>query len=152
MMNTQFGIQRPVIARKVPPKQIANETFNRRERDAAIRNARSHRLYRSQTSFQCPHSGIESRDVALTGIRADEFSVLTVETSDKDRSVTRFEIILARGQSPVDRASVKGNSFDLNKFKGSAKPGDRAVVEVKTVSGSDKELTGDERIIKIPIK
>ena len=102
--------------------------------------------------FSAHIQGIESRDVALTGIRADEFSVLTVETSDKDRSVTRFEIILARGQSPVDRASVKGNSFDLNKLKGSAKPGDRAVVEVKTVSGSDKELTGDERIIKIPIK
>jgi hypothetical protein len=102
--------------------------------------------------FSAHIQGIENRDVSLTGIGADEFSVLTVETSDKDRSVTRFEIILARGQSPVYRASVEGNSFDLNKFKENAKPGDRAVLEVKTVSGSDKLITGDERIVTIPIK
>jgi hypothetical protein len=101
--------------------------------------------------FSAHIEGIDNRDVTTTGIRASEFSVLTVETADEDLKVTRFEIILARGNSPVERASVQGNSFDLNKFKGSAKPGDRAVLEVKTVSGSEKELTGAERIITIPI-
>jgi len=102
--------------------------------------------------FRIQIQGSETRDVLKTGVTPAEFSLLTIEASGENIKITSFQIILARGKSPVLVESVPGNSFDLTKFGEVAKAGDRIVIEVKTVGGQGKELTGNDRILTIPVK
>lgn len=101
--------------------------------------------------FKARMQGVEDRDLSA-GITPAQFSVLTIETENENVKVTRFDIILARQKSPVERATPTGNSLDLAPFKKLARPGDRFVIEVKNISGQEEAVTGKERIITIPIK
>jgi len=97
--------------------------------------------------------GTGSRDLLKDGVKPSELTFLEISTTKGDAEVQAFEIFLARGKSPVLRDAVEGNQFDLKRFRGPAKPGDRIVIKVNHVSGpGDNTLTEENSVIQIPIR
>ncbi len=47
--------------------------------------------------------------------------------------VASGEVVLARGKSPVNRFAITGNGINMTALRAQARPGDRIVLEVKTV-------------------
>lgn len=89
------------------------------------------------------------------GLSPSELAPMTIETSKSEVEVSEFEIVLARGSRPVENSVqvIQGNSFDLAAFTHYAKSGDRIVIQLNELDGSeDEELTDQNRAIVIPIK
>jgi len=89
------------------------------------------------------------------GLSPSELAPMTIETSNKEVNVSEFEVVLARGSRPVENSVqvVQGNSYDLANFSQFAKPGDRIVIQLNKLGGSEEEvLTDQNRAIVIPIK
>lgn len=104
-------------------------------------------------TFSVTIQGTESKDLLKDGVKPSELTFLEISTSKGDVVVEEFEILLARGKSPILRNTVEGNQFDLKTFRGPAKPGDRIVIKVNQVSGpGDNTLTEENSVIQIPIR
>ncbi|MEM9676160.1 MAG: GldM family protein [Cyclobacteriaceae bacterium] len=89
------------------------------------------------------------------GLSPAELALMTIETSDANVSISEFEIVLARGSRPVEKSVqvIQGNNYDLANFSRFAKPGDRIVIQLNELSGSEDEaLTDQNRAIVIPIR
>src|SRR5688500_15041848 len=105
-------------------------------------------------SFTLKVQGAEERDVMTEGLKPSELTQLTIDANDDKVKILEIEVIHARGKSPLNMGSVtEGNTFDLNKFRGKAKAGDRIVVRVIKISGADhNKLSEKNRILQIPIR
>ena len=68
------------------------------------------------------------------GIKPSEFGELTISSSNKEIKVEAFQITLARGNRAVEITDVNGDKFNLRKYYGTARSGDRIVIEVKELS------------------
>lgn len=102
-------------------------------------------------NFNVSCKGLENRNVLKDGLKPSELSTLTVTADQEAVAVERLNVILARGDQPVLRETVTGNSFDIGGFRGSAKAGDRIVIEVVRISGSSEELNDENKILQIPL-
>lgn len=107
----------------------------------------------SELTFSVKVDGVEQRDVLAEGLKPSELAQLTINSNDEDVKVLEFEIIHARGESPVNRANVmQGNTFDLRAFRDEAKAGDRIVISVTKVTGDSDKLSKKNSILQIPIR
>jgi hypothetical protein len=106
-----------------------------------------------ELSFVVTVQGVEDRDVLKDGLRQSEMTLLTINTNMEGVVVEKFGIMHARGTSPVTRATVRGNTFDLGDFRSLAKPGDRILITITSVVGPDKVsiIVRDVKFV-IPIK
>lgn len=107
------------------------------------------------TLFTVTIQGVENRDVLKDGVKPFEMTQVTVDVRDKNFKIHEFEIILARGKSAVGFPAtvVTGNQYDLVKFRGIAKPGDRIVIKVnKTIGSNGERIHLSDGILQIPIK
>jgi hypothetical protein len=105
-------------------------------------------------AFTVKVDGIGQLDLQ-EGLSASELAIMTIETSNQNVSVSEFEVILARGSRPVENSVqvIQGNSYDLTNFSRFAKSGDRIVIQLNKLSGSEDEaLTDQNRAIVIPVK
>jgi gliding motility-associated protein GldM len=71
--------------------------------------------------------------------------------------VKSMEVIHARGTAPVNRTTVSNENIDLAPWRAQFKPGDRLVIEVKTVTrrtykGSDEPVEVKNEVYQIPIQ
>lgn len=82
-------------------------------------------------------------------MKPSELSTLTVNADQETVAVERLNFILARGEQPVLLETVTGNSFDIGGFRGSARAGDRIVIEVVRISGSGETLNDQNKILEI---
>jgi hypothetical protein len=105
----------------------------------------------SQSDFRVVVQGSEHKNIILEGLKPQEMTFLTIHAMDSNMEVTEFELLLARGQSPVGMPGmiVSGNHVGLEKLRPFAKTGDRLVVKVRKVK-SQADL--EEKIVTIPIK
>ena len=102
--------------------------------------------------FHVTISGIEGRNLE-EGIDRHEFALMTLEATEEGAAVTRFDIILARGNQPIETLEDnQGNSIDLREFADTAQSGDRLVIDVKEISGVEPSATGTASIVSIPIQ
>ena len=106
------------------------------------------------SAFHVTIQGIEGRDILKEGVARTEFARMTLETDREETAVEGFEVVLARGSSPVETFVVDtGNSMDLREFADSARSGDRLVVDVKEVTGMNPaDVSGTDYVIAIPVK
>lgn len=107
------------------------------------------------TLFAVTIQGIENRDVLKDGVKPFELTQVTLDVRDKNFKIHEFEIILARGKSPVGfpNAVVTGNKCDLAKFRGIAKSGDRIVIKVnKGIGPNGEEIMIRDGLLEIPVK
>ena len=80
-----------------------------------------------------------------------EFATFTVSANQENVVIEKLSIILARGDQPVRRATVTGNSFDDPAFRSSARAGDRLIIVVEKISGSSEVLNDENKILQIPL-
>ena len=104
-------------------------------------------------SFSVTVQGVEGRNVLEAGLKPSELTSLTIASSDTTKEIEAFEILLARGKSPVGFpvSNVDGNACDLKKFRGVAKPGDRIVIRINRIS-DNVQFPEKIRILQIPIR
>ena len=105
-------------------------------------------------TLQVAIQGMEGQDILKEGVARTEFALMTIETDQEGTAVKKFEVILARGSSPIERFEVNaGNSMDLREFADSARSGDRLVIDIKEVSGIEQaDIFGAAYVISIPVK
>jgi len=96
--------------------------------------------------------GVEDRDVLKEGLKPSELGHLTIDAADGNVQISEFEIVHARGKSALMGTVVTGNTFDLHKYQGKAKAGDRIVIKVNKISGENRNLSGGNDILQILIK
>jgi hypothetical protein len=65
------------------------------------------------------------------GLKTNEFAKMRIESNDENVKVESFEITLARGNRAISNLTIDSNTFDLRKYKGQARSGDRIVIEIK---------------------
>lgn len=107
----------------------------------------------SELTFSVKVDGVEQRDVLAEGLKPSELAQLTIDSNDEDVKVLEFEIIHARGESPVNRGNVmQGNTFDLGAFRDQARAGDRIVISVTKITGDSDKLSKQNSILQIPIR
>lgn len=98
---------------------------------------------------------VENRDILKDGVKPIELTEISVSGWQEDLKVREFEIILARGKSPVGfpSATVKGNRYDLEKYRKIARSGDRIVITINKIADSTG-LVVDVRnsTLTVPIK
>jgi hypothetical protein len=106
----------------------------------------------NQSDFRVVVQGLDHKNVIPDGLEPAEMTFLTIDAIDSGVEVTEFELLLARGQSPIGVPGiiVSGNQVGLEKFRPFAKAGDRLVINVRKVKPED-ELP-KERIVRIPIR
>jgi|GEM_PF-4223757 hypothetical protein len=99
-------------------------------------------------------AGVEGKNVIEEGVKPEELGPLTITANDGSWNVESFEIVHARGQSPVSYASpIKGNTFDASAMKSSAKSGDRLVIVLKQVTNARRQpVTLQNKTVVVPIK
>ena len=68
------------------------------------------------------------------GLKPSELGELTISSSNKEIKVEVFQITLARGNRAVKITDVNGDKFNLREYYGTARSGDRIVIEVKKLS------------------
>lgn len=68
------------------------------------------------------------------GLKPSEFDKLTIELTNHEIKIEAFQITLSRGNRAVNISDVKSNTFNLRKFYGEARSGDRIVIEIKKLS------------------
>ena len=103
------------------------------------------------SAFHVTIQGIEGRDILKEGVARTEFARMTLETDREETAIEGFEVVLARGSSPVETFVVDtGNSMDLREFADSARSGDRLVIDVKKVTGIDP--ANASYVMSIPVK
>lgn len=107
----------------------------------------------AELTFTVKVDGAEQKDVLTNGLKPSELAPLTIHSNNENLKVLEFEIIHARGESPLSRGSVtQGNTFDLSKFRDKAKTGDRIVISVTKITGDSDKLTKKNSVLQIPIR
>ena len=76
---------------------------------------------------------------------------------DAPYRIRSMEVIHARGQSPVNRMHATSEVVDLNAWRPQFKPGDRIVIEIKTVTrrtyqGQDEKVEVKNEVHSVDIK
>ncbi len=100
------------------------------------------------------------RGSALTGMRVvAEADENFKEEVPKDASyrIRVMEVIHARGTAPINRMTATNENLDLGAWRAQFKPGDRLVIEIKTVTrrtykGQDEKIEVKSEIINVPIQ
>jgi gliding motility-associated protein GldM len=97
---------------------------------------------------------------ALTGLRVvPEPDANFKEEVPKDAvyRIRSMEVIHARGASPVNRMNATNEVLDLAAWRAQFKPGDRIVIEIKTVTrrtyqGQDEKVEVRNEVLNVPIQ
>ncbi len=100
------------------------------------------------------------RGAALSGLRVNadaEDNFKTEVPKDAVYRIRQMEVILARGTQRVDQFNATSESLDLNRWKSQFRPGDRIIVDIKTVIrntflGEQEPVTVVSGTINIPIQ
>jgi gliding motility-associated protein GldM len=100
------------------------------------------------------------RGSALTGMRViaeAEENFKQEVPKDAVYRIKSMEVILARGTAPVQRQTFTNENIDLAPWRSQFKPGDRIVVEIKTVirktyKNEDEKVEVKSEIIQFPIQ
>ncbi|NJM24207.1 MAG: gliding motility protein GldM [Bacteroidia bacterium] len=100
------------------------------------------------------------RGSALTGIRVKaepEDNFKQEVPKDAQYRIRTMEVIHARGTQPVNRMTATNENIDLAQWRSGFKPGDRIVIEVKTVTrrtyqGQDEKVDVRNEIYTVPIQ
>lgn len=90
------------------------------------------------------------RGGALSGLRinADAEDNFKAEVpKDAVYRIRQMEVILARGTSRVDQFNATSESLDLNRWKSQFRPGDRIIVDIKTVTRNT--FTGEQEPVAV---
>lgn len=102
--------------------------------------------------FQVTIAGVEELNLE-TGIDRHEFALMTLEATKEGAAVTRFDVTLARGNQPIESVEgTEGNTLDLREFSDTAESGDRLVIDVKEMSGTELPTAGTATVVSIPIQ
>jgi len=103
--------------------------------------------------FSVNVQGVDNRNVLKDGVEPDELANLTINVDGKSLYVDEFDVIHARGKSPVGSMAVKGNSCNLSSFRKKAKSGDRLVIDIKRVVDHQQHpIESGQLVVQIPIK
>lgn len=100
------------------------------------------------------------RGSSLTGLRVvPEPDPTFKEEVPKDAvyRIRSMEVIHARGASPVNRMNATNEVIDLARWRSQFRPGDRIVIEIKTVTrrtyqGEDERVTVRNEVHNVPIQ
>ena len=100
------------------------------------------------------------RGSALTGLRiVPEPDANFKEEVPKDAvyRIRSMEVIQARGASPVNRMTATNEVLDLAAWRASFRPGDRIVVDIKTVTrrtfkGEEEKVEVRNEVLTVPIQ
>jgi gliding motility-associated protein GldM len=100
------------------------------------------------------------RGSALTGLRVvPEADPNFKEEVPRDAAyrIKSMDVIHARGTSPVNRITVTNENIDLAAWRAQFKPGDRIVIEVKSVirktyKGEDEKVEVKNEVYSVPIQ
>ena len=100
------------------------------------------------------------RGGSLTGLRVvPEPDPTFKEEVPKDAvyRIRAMEVIHARGASPVNRMNATNEVLDLAQWRSQFRPGDRIVIEIKTVTrrtyqGQDERVTVRNEVFNVPIQ
>lgn len=100
------------------------------------------------------------RGAGLNGLRinADAEENFKAEVpKDAVYRIRTMEVILARGSARVDQFNATSESLDLNRWKSQFRPGDRIIVDIKTVTrntftGEQEPIPVSSGTINIPIQ
>ena len=85
------------------------------------------------------------------GLKTNEFAKMTIESNDENVKVKSFEITLARGSRAISIQTIDGNSFDLGKYRGQARSGDRIVIDIKKVKFKNDPLDTLKAVFAIKV-
>lgn len=85
------------------------------------------------------------------GLKTSEFAKMTIESNDENVKVETFEITLARGNRAISIQTIDGNSFDLGKYKGQARSGDRIVIDIKKLKFKNDPLDTPKAVFAIKV-
>ena len=88
------------------------------------------------SNFTIKVEGLEDRDVMREGLMISEFAPITVEAKIENMRVEAIEISLGRGGKLVSipAKTVKGNRLDLTEYAELARPGDRILFKLHTIT------------------
>ncbi|HTJ49682.1 MAG TPA: gliding motility protein GldM [Cyclobacteriaceae bacterium] len=100
------------------------------------------------------------RGSALTGMRViaeAEENFKTEVPKDATYRIRSMEVIHARGTAPVNRMTATNENIDMSSWRAQFRPGDRIVIEIKTVTrrtykGEDEKVEVKSEIINVPIQ
>ncbi|MBX7124913.1 MAG: gliding motility protein GldM [Cyclobacteriaceae bacterium] len=101
------------------------------------------------------------RGAATTGLRVSaepEENFKTEVPKDAQYRIRSMQVILARGTSQVATINATSESLDLNAWRSQFRPGDRIVLDIKTVTrrtfkGEDEKVDiGPSVVINIPVQ
>ena len=85
------------------------------------------------------------------GLKNNEFAKMTIESNDENVKVESFEITLARGSRAISIQTIDGNSFDLGKYRGQARSGDRIVIDIKKFKFKNDPLDTQKAVYTIVV-
>lgn len=103
-------------------------------------------------------NGVRGSTLAGMRINADAEENFKAEVpKDAVYRIRSMEIILARGTTRVDQMTVQSELVDLNRWKAQFRPGDRIIVDIKTVvrntyTNEQEQVTVVAGTINIPIQ
>jgi gliding motility-associated protein GldM len=102
------------------------------------------------------------------GVRASAFTGMRVKAEadenfkqevpkDATYRIRSMEVIHARGTAPVNRITATNENLDFTPWRAQFRPGDRIVIEIKTVTrrtfkGEDEKVEVKSEIINVPIQ
>jgi len=102
------------------------------------------------------------------GVRASAFTGMRVKAEadenfkeevpkDATYRIRSMDVIHARGTAPVNRLTATNENLDFSAWRSQFRPGDRIVIEIKTVTrrtfkGEDEKVEVKSEIINVPIQ
>jgi len=100
------------------------------------------------------------RGSALTGLRVvpePDQNFKNAVPKDAVYRIRSMEVIHARGASPVNRMNATNEVLDLGPWRAQFRPGDRIVIEIKTVTrrtyqGQDERVEVRNEVHNVPIQ
>jgi hypothetical protein len=100
------------------------------------------------------------RGAGLSGMRVNaeaEDNFKAEVPKDAVYRIRTMEVILARGTARVDQFNATSESLDLNRWKSQFRPGDRIIIDIKTVTrntftGEQEPVPVTSGTINIPIQ
>ena len=102
-------------------------------------------------SFKVYVDNIADRELKKVGIKPVDFADLKISPTDESIQVETIKITLARGNRAIEISTVNSNHFNLGKYKGVARAGDRIVIEVRMLNKSNELLDLSNAIIVMTV-
>ncbi len=103
-------------------------------------------------------NGVKGSGLSGLRINADAEENFKAEVpKDAVYRIRTMEVILARGTARVDQFNATSENLDLNRWKSQFRPGDRIIIDIKTVTrntftGEQEPITVTSGTINIPIQ